>query len=137
MLRRNVSVLLVIGTVSPKEKFLDGPSCGPAARQHSEVASLSPPPPQGDLFYFILKYSQLFFSFLRKTYLPHHVPTVNVPQIHDGVHLRSPGLKLPLPGGHGGERNDEEERPVQLVLMVQVVEEGYGLDGLTEAHLVR
>lgn len=47
-----------------------------------------------------------------------------------------PGPELPLPVGDGGERSDDQERPLD-VLHVDLVEECDGLDGLPKTHLVR
>lgn len=46
-----------------------------------------------------------------------------------------PGAELPLPVGDGGERSDDQERPLDA-LHVNLVEECDGLDGLSQTHLV-
>lgn len=50
------------------------------------------------------------------------------------VELR-PGPELPLPVGDGGERRDDQERPLD-VFHVNLVEECDRLDGLPQPHLV-
>lgn len=45
-------------------------------------------------------------------------------------------MDLPLPGRQRGERHDQQEGAVQLVLMEQVVEEADRLDGFAQTHLV-
>lgn len=45
------------------------------------------------------------------------------------VELR-PSPELPFPVGDGGERGDDQERPLNA-LHVNLVEECYGLDGLS------
>lgn len=51
--------------------------------------------------------------------------------ISDNVHIWSPGLKLCLPGGDGGERNNNEERTILLHLMEEIGNERYCLHGLS------
>ena len=61
----------------------------------------------------------------------------DVADVDHEIVVGGPLLKLSMPGGHGGERNDHEEWTVQLVVVGEVVEEGDGLDGLAQTHLVR
>lgn len=46
-----------------------------------------------------------------------------------------PSPKLPLPVGDGGEWGDDQERPLNA-LHVNLIEECYGLDGLSQTHLI-
>lgn len=46
-----------------------------------------------------------------------------------------PGPKLSLPVGDGREWGDDQERPFNA-LHVNLIEEGNGLDGLPQAHLI-
>ena len=62
--------------------------------------------------------------------------TVDVTYVDHSIHLRSPQLKLPLPGRHGGEGHHNQEWPVQLVSVEETVKEGYCLDGLPQTHLI-
>ena len=66
----------------------------------------------------------------------YHVPAGDVAQVHHHVHVRRPQLDLALPGGERGQGHHQQKGPVQLVLLEQVAEEGDGLDGLAQAHLV-
>lgn len=61
----------------------------------------------------------------------YRVSTRHIAEIDNSIDLWSPGLKLPLPGRHGRERDDKEERTKQLMLVVEPVEEGDSLDSLT------
>ena len=63
-------------------------------------------------------------------------PTHNIPQVDHHVHVRGPGFKLPLPGGECWQGHHHQERPIQLVLVEQVGQEGDGLDGLSKTHLI-
>lgn len=66
----------------------------------------------------------------------YHVPAADVSQVDHHVHLRGPQVDLPLPGRQRGERHDQQEGSVQLVLVEQVVEEADRLDGFAQTHLV-
>ena len=63
-------------------------------------------------------------------------PARHVTDVGEHVHVRPPLLELVLPGVEGGEGHDDEEGAVEGVLVEEVVEEGDGLDGLAEPHLV-
>lgn len=54
--------------------------------------------------------------------------------VDDDVEV-GPGAELALPVGDGGERGDDEERPFDAHA-VDLLQEGDGLDGLSQAHLV-
>ena len=56
--------------------------------------------------------------------------------VHDVDDGRRPARKLVHPVGESGERHDDEERSVDLLLLHQIGDERNGLDGLAEAHLV-
>ena len=58
------------------------------------------------------------------------------PQVNHHIQLGGPQLDLPLPGGEGGEGHHQQEGAVELVLAEQVAQEGDGLDGFPQAHLV-
>lgn len=47
----------------------------------------------------------------------------NIPQVDHNVHVGSPSTELALPGSKCGEWHNQEERPIQLVLMKQVGKE--------------
>ena len=66
----------------------------------------------------------------------HCIPAVDVPEVDDDIDLWCPRLKLPLPGGHRGERHHHKEWTKELVLVVEPVEEGDGLDRLTKTHFI-
>lgn len=66
----------------------------------------------------------------------YHVPAADVPQVDHHIHLWGPQVDLPLPGRQRGERHDQQEGSVQLVLVEQVVEEADRLDGFAQTHLV-
>ncbi len=71
--------------------------------------------------------------FPHKTY---YVPAADVTQVDNSVHLRSPYLKLSLPGGHSGEGYYDEVWTVQLVLVIEIVKECNCLDSFAQSHLV-
>ena len=75
----------------------------------------------------------IFFTHSTKT---HHLSTSDVTQVDDDVDIGRPALELHLPGGDGGERHDDEEGPVQRVLVHQVVKEGDRLHRFTQTHLI-
>lgn len=54
--------------------------------------------------------------------------------VDDDVEV-GPGTELALPVGDGGERGDNEERPLNAHT-VDLLQECDGLDGLSQAHLV-
>lgn len=54
--------------------------------------------------------------------------------VDDDVEV-GPGAELALPVGDGGERGDDEERPFDAHA-VDLLQEGDGLDGLSQAHLI-
>lgn len=66
----------------------------------------------------------------------YHAPAANIAQIDHHVHLGGPQLDLPLPGGESGERHHQQEWPVKLVVIEQVVQEADGLNGFSKAHLI-
>lgn len=66
----------------------------------------------------------------------YHVSAVDVTQVDNNVHLWSPELDLSLPGCKCGQRHHQQEGPVQLMLMKQVIEKTDGLDGFTQAHFI-
>jgi len=66
----------------------------------------------------------------------YNISTVDVAQVDDTVHLRTPVLELALPRDHSGERHDDDERPVQLVHVVQDGQEADRLNRLTQTHLI-
>lgn len=72
----------------------------------------------------------------RKTSPTNRFPAHDITEVDHHVHVRSPGVKLPLPGGECRQRDHQQEGPVQLVLVEQVGQEGDGLDGLPQTHLV-
>ena len=51
------------------------------------------------------------------------------------IHV-SPGLKLALPVANGGEWDNDEEGPLDAIL-VDFTEESDALNGLPETHLIR
>lgn len=55
--------------------------------------------------------------------------------IHHHVEL-SPCPELPLPVGNGGERSDDQERPMDP-LQVDLIQECDGLHRLPQTHLIR
>lgn len=63
-------------------------------------------------------------------------PAHDISEINNHVHIRGPRVKLPLPGGECGQRHHQEEGAIQLMLVKQVGQEGDGLDGLSEPHLI-
>lgn len=63
-------------------------------------------------------------------------PAHDVAQVDHHVHVRSPGVKLPLPGGQRGQRHHHQKGSVELMLVEQVGQEGDGLDGLPQPHLI-
>ena len=67
--------------------------------------------------------------------LQDHLPADLWAVVHDDVHVR-PRAELPLPVGDGGQRGDDEEGPPNPHAE-DLVEEGDGLDGLPQAHLIR
>ena len=68
--------------------------------------------------------------------LTHRVSAGDITKIDYDVNLWSPNLKLSLPGRHGGERDNQKEGAKELVLVVEPVKEGDGLNRLTKTHLV-
>ena len=60
----------------------------------------------------------------------------HISDVDHQVVVRRPLLKLAVPGRHGGQGDNDEERSVQLVDVGEVVEEPDGLDGLAKPHLV-
>lgn len=63
-----------------------------------------------------------------------HLPADHASMVDDDVEV-GPGSELALPVGDGGERGDDEERPFNAHA-VDLLQEGDGLDGLSQAHLV-
>lgn len=68
--------------------------------------------------------------------ITHHVPAHEVSNVNHHVYLGCPHFKLPLPGGEGGQGHDHQERAIQLVLMEQVGQEWYCLNGLAQSHFI-
>ncbi len=68
--------------------------------------------------------------------LPDDHAGVLVAHVGDDVELGGPEGELPLPVDEGGEGDGDEEGAAGVALLVEGVEEGDGLDGLAEAHLV-
>ena len=66
----------------------------------------------------------------------HRLPAHDIADVHHHVHVGRPGLELPLPGGECGQRHHNQERPVELVVVEQVGQEGDSLDGLPQPHLI-
>ena len=66
----------------------------------------------------------------------HLLSTDDISYIHNQVVPGCPLLKLPVPGWHGGERHDQEEGAIQLVVVREIVKEGNGLNGLPQTHLI-
>lgn len=64
-----------------------------------------------------------------------HLAADHAAVVDDDVEV-GPGAELALPVGDGGERRDDEERPFDAHT-VDLLQEGDGLDGLPQAHLVR
>ena len=67
---------------------------------------------------------------------PDDVSTGHVPDVGEHVHVGGPLGELVLPRVQGGQGDHHEIRAVQLEPVEEVVEEGDGLNGLAEAHLV-
>ena len=55
--------------------------------------------------------------------------------VDNGIHA-SPGFKLALPVANSGERDNDQEGPLDAVL-VHLVEECDALNGLPKTHLIR
>ena len=64
--------------------------------------------------------------------LPDDLPGLGAAVVADGVDVRRPGGELLLPGSHGGQRHHHQHRTLERVHVEEVLEEGDGLDGLTE-----
>lgn len=60
----------------------------------------------------------------------------DVPEVDDYIHVRCPGVKLPLPGGECGQRHHNQEGSIELMLVEEIGQKGDGLDGLPQSHLV-
>lgn len=67
--------------------------------------------------------------------LEDHLPADLGAVVHDDVHV-GPRAELPLPVGDGGQRGDDEEGAADAHVE-NLVEEGDGLDGLPQPHLIR
>lgn len=63
-----------------------------------------------------------------------HVPAGLTAMVHYHIHV-SPQLKLPLPVGNGAEGGDDQEGAADAIL-VDGVDPGQSLDGLTKTHLI-
>lgn len=72
-------------------------------------------------------------------YLESHGARLDVPHEANTVELRAPHLHLPLPVVRGGQGTDDEHGPIfrRGPLVEDAADEGEGLDGLAEPHLVR
>ena len=66
--------------------------------------------------------------------LQDHLPADLGAVVHDDVHV-GPRAELPLPVGDGGQRGYDEEGAADAHVE-DLIQEGDGLDGLTQAHLV-
>lgn len=63
-----------------------------------------------------------------------HLSTGQAAVVDNGIHV-GPGGELPLPVCDGGKRSDNEERTLDTG-SVDLREQGDGLDGLTQTHLI-
>ena len=64
--------------------------------------------------------------------LPDDLPGLRGAGVADGVEVRRPGGELLLPGSHGRERHHHQHWTLERVHVEEILEEGDGLDGLTE-----
>ena len=82
-----------------------------------------------------LRFSSIYLRILEiHLVLLQHLPADHAPVVDDHVEM-GPGAELALPVGDGGEGGDYEEWPFNAHT-VDLFQEGDGLDGLPQAHLV-
>lgn len=81
----------------------------------------------------MLKYTYLCIPEIHLVLLE-HLPADHASMVDNDVEV-GPGTELALPVGDGGERGDDEERPLNTHT-VDLLQECDGLDGLSQAHLV-
>lgn len=81
----------------------------------------------------MLKYRYLCIPEIHLVLLE-HLPADHASMVDNDVEV-CPGTELALPVGDGGERGDNEERPLNAHT-VDLLQECDGLNGLSQAHLV-
>jgi len=66
----------------------------------------------------------------------YHTATVTVSDVNNDIDCGRPRLELFLPCDNGRERDNDEERTVDVVRVHEHGQERDGLDGLSETHLI-